>query len=173
MIFKKFLYFIFHLIYKTLVDGANSYRYINYRKLYDIDPTFRFNGNVLLYGNGEICLGANSYIGDFSTIQSVKGQKVIIGDNCAISHNVRIYTSNYNAEQFVKKNTGISEKGNVVIKNGCWIGVNVFIRENVVIGENVVVGANSVVINDIPDNSIVGGVPAKIIKNYPNTNDKF
>ena len=44
------------------------------------------------------------------------------------------------------------------------IGTNVFIREGVVIGNNTIIAANSVVTENVPDNTIVGGIPAKIIK---------
>lgn len=51
------------------------------------------------------------------------------------------------------------------IKKNAWIGANATILQGVTIGENSVVAAGSVVSNDVPDNVIVGGIPAKIIKN--------
>mgnify|MGYP001675646852 FL=1 len=56
-------------------------------------------------------------------------------------------------------------KGDVVIKEGAWIGENVSII-GACIGRNSVVAANSVVTKDIPDYSVCAGVPAKIIKKY-------
>ena len=53
----------------------------------------------------------------------------------------------------------------MTIKTGTFIGANCIIRENVCIGKNVVVGAGSVVLNNIPDNSLVFGNPSKI-KNH-------
>lgn len=50
------------------------------------------------------------------------------------------------------------------IKKNAWIGANATILQGVTIGENSVVAAGSVVSNDVPDNTIVGGIPAKIIK---------
>lgn len=50
------------------------------------------------------------------------------------------------------------------IKKNAWIGANATILQGVTIGENAIVAAGSVVSNDVPDNTIVGGVPAKIIK---------
>nr|WP_303234909.1 DapH/DapD/GlmU-related protein [Methanosphaera cuniculi] len=46
----------------------------------------------------------------------------------------------------------------------CWIGTNAIILPGVTIGDNVIVAAGSVVTKDIPDNMIVGGVPAHIIR---------
>ena len=58
----------------------------------------------------------------------------------------------------------LKNEANVIIGNGVWIGANVFIKEGVQIADNVVVGANSVVVNDLKENSIYGGVPAKLIR---------
>ena len=56
----------------------------------------------------------------------------------------------------------------VTIGNDVWIGGNVTILPGVNIGNNVVIAAGAVVTKDVPDNSLVGGVPAKIIKALPN-----
>ena len=50
------------------------------------------------------------------------------------------------------------------IKKNAWIGANATILQGVTIGENSVVAAGSVVSNDVPDNTVVGGIPAKFIK---------
>lgn len=52
----------------------------------------------------------------------------------------------------------------VHIKKNVWIGVNVTILQGVTIGENAIVGAGSVVTKDVPDNAVVVGTPAKVIK---------
>lgn len=60
----------------------------------------------------------------------------------------------------------------ISIGNDVWIGGNVTIIGGVHIGNNVIVGAGAVVVNDIPDNCIVGGVPAKVIENLPSLKNK-
>jgi acetyltransferase-like isoleucine patch superfamily enzyme len=52
----------------------------------------------------------------------------------------------------------------ILIKKNAWIGANATILQGVTIGENAVVAAGSMVYKDVPDNVVVGGVPAKIIK---------
>jgi acetyltransferase-like isoleucine patch superfamily enzyme len=54
--------------------------------------------------------------------------------------------------------------GHIHIKKNAWIGANATILPGVTIGENSVVAAGSVVSRDVPDNTVVGGVPAKVIK---------
>lgn len=162
----KFIKYLFYYIYVVLKSSYNYVVYDKYRQKYNLDKTFRFNGNGIIFnGNGIINIGKNTYIGENSSIQSVDGMTVEIGDNCAISHNVRIYTSNYEADEIIYENSKTrSKNGNVYIGNNCWIGVNVLITEGVTIGSNVVIGANSVITKDIPSNCVVGGVPARILK---------
>ncbi len=50
------------------------------------------------------------------------------------------------------------------IKKNAWIGANATILQGITIGENAIVAAGSVVSTDVPDNTIVGGIPAKILK---------
>lgn len=81
-----------------------------------------------------------------------------------ISHNVRMYTSSAIADQDFSFLPLKEKKGNIIIGNNVWIGANVFINPGIIIGDNSVIGANSVVTKDIPNNSIFGGCPAKLIR---------
>jgi len=144
--------------------------YDGFRKQYQIDPSFRFNGtNILLYGNGNIEIGKNSYLGEGSSIQAYDNCRVIIGQGCSISHNVRFYTQSYDPDQDFSSNQTVSKTGDIIIGNFVWIGANVFINPGVRIGDNSIIGANSVVTKDVGAYEIVGGVPAKLIrkKNIP------
>ena len=140
-----------------------------FREQYDISPTFIFNGDgISLNGNGKIIIGENSYIGQRSSVLAYDGAIVQIGNNCSISHNVRIYTYNLDPISVIKeqKSQHNTKIGNVIIGDNCWIGANVFIKENVTIGNNCVISANSLVTRNIPSNSIAMGVPAKVVKQY-------
>lgn len=139
--------------------------YDGYRRKYDVSENFRFNGpNIYLYGQGKIILGEQSYIGSLSTLQSDVSTEIVIGRCCRIGHNVRIYTTtNYPDQDFT--NAKLTKKhGSVIIGDGVWLGVNVFVAPGVSIGDNAIVGANSVVNRDIPANAIYGGIPAKLIR---------
>ncbi len=140
-------------------------RYASYKKKYGITTNFGFNGtDIRIYGEGEIELSENSYIGTNSTIQLNKGNKVKIGRKCQISHNVRMYTSSDIADQDFLLDERKSKCGDIFIGNGIWIGANVFINPGITIGDNAVIGANSVLTKDVPPFAIVGGVPAKLIR---------
>jgi len=163
---KKIVLKLIAKVYEFFKQVYFVVKYDSYRKKYDIAEDFRFNGeNILFYGEGKIIIDENSYIGWNSTIQSSSACVVKVGKNCSISHNVRIYTeSNFTKQNFDLLSKKIKTSGDVIIGNGVWIGVNVFIRPGVKIGDNAVIGANSVVTRDIESNSVVGGVPARFIK---------
>ena len=76
-----------------------------------------------------------------------------VGKNCKIYHQVTITTKSVDGK-FVS----------AVIGDNCTLGAKSTIIGGVTIGNNVVVGANAVVTHDVPDNCVVAGVPAKIIK---------
>ncbi len=156
---------IFYRLYKLLKTNYNKERYNRFRKKYKIHDTFKFNGSEInFHGDGEIKIAEDSYIGEGSSIQSIEGQKVIIGKNCAISHNVRIFTGSRDPKDIINEREKIRFKeSSVEIGDNCWIGANVVIIQNVKIGANSVIGANSIVTRDIPSNSIAVGIPAKVI----------
>ena len=54
--------------------------------------------------------------------------------------------------------------GPIHLKKNAWIGANATFLHGVAVGENAVVAAGAVVTTDVPDNTVVGGVPAKVIK---------
>lgn len=152
-------------IFSRLQDTYMKHKYMKFRKKYHINENFRFNGNnILFYGDGIIQCGENSYIGELSTVLADENCKVVIGNNCSISHNVRIYTSSGVADQNFSAKKREKYFGDVIIEDGVWIGANVFINPGVKIGFNSVVGANSVITKDIESNAIFGGVPAKLIR---------
>jgi maltose O-acetyltransferase len=159
---------IWNYFSKFLIKLNSCYWYViykNFKNKYKLPSSFRFNGkDILLYGEGQISIGENTYIGGYSTIQAVQNSKVSIGINCQISHNVRIYTQSLVAKHDFSVQPIPNYIKDVELGNYVWIGANVFINPGVKIGCNSVVGANSVVSGDIPPNEIWGGVPARFIR---------
>ena len=86
-----------------------------------------------------------------------------IGDNCFLAPGVHIYTATHPLDA-AERTSGIESAKPVKIGDNVWIGGRSVINPGITIGNNVVVASGSVVVKDIPDNVLVGGCPAKIIK---------
>lgn len=98
------------------------------------------------------------------TIDVTRPSLVTIGDNVRITKGFSLLTHDYSL--FVLRNyyqEFISSSGPVKIGNNVFIGFNVTITCNVEIGDNCIVGTGSVVTKNVPPNSVVAGVPAKVI----------
>ena len=95
---------------------------------------------------------------------------VMIGNDVLFASNIFISDHNHgniseNEKDIPPKKRKLFSKGPVIIEDNVWIGENVSIMPNVVIGKGSIVGANSVVTKSFPEFSIIGGVPARLIKN--------
>jgi acetyltransferase-like isoleucine patch superfamily enzyme len=88
---------------------------------------------------------------------------VNIGNHVFISEGVILHTHDGGSWVIQEKVPGILTFGTITIEDNCLIGARSQIFPNVRIGRNSIVGAGSVVINDVPPNSIVIGVPARVI----------
>lgn len=124
-----------------------------------IEPSFKCD-----YGY-NIHVGENFYANFDCVMLDVC--PIEIGDNCLIAPGVHIYTAEHPLE--VNSRIAGDEFGRPVkIGNNVWIGGRSVINPGVTIGDNVVIASGSVVVKDVPDNAVVGGVPAKLIKMCPN-----
>lgn len=108
----------------------------------------------------NIIIGNNVFI-NFNCSFLDRGT-ITIGDNVLIGPNCNIFTTNHPIAPKNRKST-ISKA--ITIKNDVWIGGNVTILPGITINANSIVGAGSVVTKDVPENVIVAGNPAKVIKN--------
>lgn len=88
---------------------------------------------------------------------------VTIGDDCFIGPNVSIYTACHSIDP-VERNSRREWAKPVSIGNNVWIGGSVTILPGVTIGNNVTIGAGSVVVSDIPSNTVAVGNPCRVIK---------
>lgn len=91
---------------------------------------------------------------------------VTIGDNAFIGPNVGIFTPCHPILP-EERNRGTEWSLPVTIGNNCWIGGNVTIVPGVTIGDNVTIGAGSVVVHDIPSNTVAVGNPCRVVKHLP------
>ncbi len=115
----------------------------------------------------EIKIGRNCGIGANSHITAITG--IYLGDNVLTGLDVLITDNAHGATNrelldISPNMRPLSSKGPVIIEDNVWIGEKASIMPGVTIGKGSIIAANSVVTHDVPPYSIVGGIPAKIIK---------
>ncbi|PHS19681.1 MAG: capsule biosynthesis protein CapG [Kangiella sp.] len=109
------------------------------------------NGDVKIYGSSYSMFSTEPYL-------------VTLGDNVYISVGARFVCHDGSTLPFRKEFPDLELAGEIKVGNNVFIGTGALLLPRVTVGNNCVVGANSVVTKDVPDNSIVGGNPAKFIK---------
>jgi acetyltransferase-like isoleucine patch superfamily enzyme len=109
--------------------------------------------------NEKCIIGENTYIQPNANILVNTGLK--IGSDCAISWNVQIIDDDMHT--VIKDGIELNPRKKIFIGDHVWIGTNVTILKGSIIGSNSIIAAGSVVSGEFPDNSLVGGIPAKII----------
>ncbi len=123
---------------------------------------------LLVASKAQIEIGSNCRLAHHLQISCAS--KVIVKDNVNMAPFVFISDHNheYRNVDVPILNQGImmNENDCTIIDEGTWIGTKSTIIGNVRIGKHCVIGANSVVTKDIPDYSVVVGMPAKVIKRY-------
>jgi maltose O-acetyltransferase len=120
-----------------------------------IEPTFRCD-----YGY-NIHVGENFYANFDCVFLDVC--EIRIGNNCLIAPGVHIYTASHPL-QSKERITGAEFGKSVTIGNNVWIGGKAIINPGVTIGNDVVIASGAIVTKDVPDNVVIGGNPAKIIR---------
>lgn len=107
----------------------------------------------------NITVGKNVFINSSCHFQD-QG-KIVIKDNVLIGHNVTLATLNHGINPLHRNDVIPNE---IIIDENVWIGSNSVVLPGVHIGKNSIVGAGSIVTKNVPDNTIVAGNPAKIIR---------
>jgi acetyltransferase-like isoleucine patch superfamily enzyme len=107
-----------------------------------------------------------------TTAWSSEPYLIEIGDNVTITQNVTFHTHDGGVGLFRKEFQGINVMGKIIIGNNVFIGSNSIFLPSVRVGNNVVIAAGSIITKDVPDNVVVGGVPAKILKGIDEYKEK-
>lgn len=185
---KRLLFQIYISILSSIPTKlGKKLRYIAYKPLFKkTDGMFDIDSGVTIMGFENIILGSNvsfmknSYIyahdggelmiGDDFTMNSnsqlgASFGKIVIGSNCAIAPNCVLRASNH---IFDNPNTTFRDQGHtygeIILEDDVWISSNCVITANTKIGQSSVIGAGSVVTKDVEAYSVMGGVPAKLIR---------
>lgn len=126
----------------------------NANKRIYIEPPFHCDYGYNLFSGENVYFNVNCVILD--------AMKVTIGDNVFFGPNIHIYTATHPIDAIDRRKIEFAKP--VTIGNDCWIGGNSIILPGIIIGNNCTIGAGSVVTKNIPNNSVVVGNPAKILK---------
>lgn len=135
------------IVYKILVFRSNAY---NLHKVFEKYLGVKIGKNSRFTGK-KISFGSEPYL-------------ISIGDNVTITQGVKFQTHDGGVALFRNEYPGLNVFGQIRIGNNVFIGEDSMIMYGVTVGDNVVIGARSVVTKDVPSNSVVAGVPARIIK---------
>lgn len=134
-------------VLKALLGGTGENFYI--------EPTFRCD------------YGSNIYVGEhfYANFDCVMLDvcEIRIGANCMLAPGVHIYTATHPLDP-VERNSGKEFGKPVIIGNNVWIGGRAVINPGVTIGDNAVIASGAVVTKDVPANVVVGGNPARVLK---------
>lgn len=110
-----------------------------------------------------IKIGNNVGIGEFAYLGGAGGLE--IGDECIVGQYFSCHPENHvttDLQQSIRYQ-GVKRSG-IKIGRNCWIGTKVTILDGVTIGEGCIIAAGAVVTNSFSDNSVIGGIPAKLIR---------
>ena len=129
-----------------------------------------FAPGVSFIGGKNAYIGNNVFLSKNVTFMCTRA-KIIVGDNVMIGHGSICITGSHRTDMVGRYMMDITndekrpeDDRDIVFEGDNWIGANVTVLRGVTIGEGAVVAACAVVTKDVPPYSIVGGVPAKVIK---------
>jgi maltose O-acetyltransferase len=112
----------------------------------------------------NISIGRNSHINQYCCVWASPGSKIVLGDDLLMGPGVKIFSSNHGVEADLPMNVQPAVEKDIVIGQNVWLGANSVIVAGVTIEDGAIVAAGSVVTKDVLAYTIVGGVPAKPIK---------
>lgn len=153
-------------------------KYIKYGKNFTTGTGCRIEAYKFFNDSPELIIGNNVQINDY--VHLACGQSLIIEDDVLIAS--KVYISDINHGNYSGENQSFPEEKTknrkifsktVKICENVWIGENAIILPGIEIGKNSIIGAGSVVTKNVPENCIVAGNPAKIIKKYNFGNKKW
>lgn len=119
-----------------------------------------------LFCSAKLIIGKNCWIGRHLSANG--NGTVVIGDNCDIAPDVSFLTGGHEIGT-KQRRAGKGEIYTIRVEDGCWLGARSTFGKNICVGRGSVVAACACVMRDVPENVIVGGVPAKVIRNLNDT----
>lgn len=163
-----------YMIYPDLKRGKNTYigDHVTLTAGNKTPGTVSLGDYAMLYGDtfmqtgsgGSIHIGEHAHLQPGCHLRAFLSD-IVIGERAEIASGCAFYSFNHGIEPGTTiMDQPLNSKGPIVIGDGVWLGHGVTVLGGVTIGEGAVVAAGAVVVNDVPAGAIVGGVPAKVIR---------
>jgi len=137
--------------YPTMVASPDNYIHLTTWNLGDHD------GEIII---DDFCLLTPG-------VRIASASKITIGKGCMFANSS--YISDADWHGIYDRATPVGKTSPIILKDNVWIGDSAIVGKGVTIGKNSIVAAGAVVVKDVPDNVVVGGNPAKIIKELDST----
>ncbi len=127
-------------------------------------------GSIHIAENARMIIGRNLHILENYHIVAASGTSIVIGNDCLMSFNINMYSSDMHSifdvvtGENINSNDEIRKRRKIIIGNHVWIGDHAAILYNTQIGDGSVIGAMSLVKGKIPNNCIAAGSPARVVR---------
>ncbi len=167
---KKYplIYLVLRIIFRFFVKLARGVDYLRLKYIFGIGQVgrnVRFDkGFRVFHGAKNINVGNNVYLTDVLLNAGDNAGSIKIEDFVFFSHKVMVIARGHDYQKLDKERQEAITEAPILIKRGAWIGSGVTILKGVTIGQNAVIAAGSLVTKNVDDNTIVAGVPARLIK---------
>lgn len=133
----------------------------------NIGENVRICSSVRILGNGELIIGNNTWIGHEALI--ISSSKIQIGANVDIAPRVYIGTGTHAIDINSSNIAGVGISKDIIIEDGCWLGVSSVILPSVILRKKCVIAAGTVLTKSFDETHfLIAGVPAKKIKSLLN-----
>ncbi len=123
-------------------------------------------GNLFVYGDKAAKLTIGDHVGFNGLVRLLMHEKAVIsiGNGCLFGSDVEVSISDMHSVVELPSGHRINPPGDVIFGERVWVGQRAMILKNVKLGDGSVVGAASVVTRSVPENSVVAGNPAKVVR---------
>ena len=151
------------LAWLPLTRGFTMKRWLLRQRGAVIGDGVRFAGGTRIVGPGALLIGEDSWIGPYGILYTNPDAPIRIGARCDVGPGVHFVTGTHLIGP-QEHRAGLGKAMPITVGNGCWLGARATILAGATIGDGAIVAAGAVVASDVAPNTLVGGVPARLIR---------
>ena len=161
---RSFLLFVVQLTFRLLPDT----KFFGYKRLalrlagVKVGKDVRVCSSVRIIGDSLLSIGNNTWIGHGTWIFC--SAPIQIGKNVNVAPLCYIGTGTHQIDPSGASIAGKGVSSPIIVEDGAWLCARSTILAGIRIGEKAIVGAGAVVINDVPTHTVIGGIPAKVLR---------